>query len=90
MAPATPWHMAEESPEGVSPGPPVRPGRERSRSHPELPATRPPSVKKPLPPRKRAPSRGRYIDEYAISRPSFNGLLRPGQLPVQAQVRRVP
>ena len=63
--------FAESPVDGVGVSTSIRPGRSRSRSKEVLEEKikgTPPGERKKLPPARKAPSRGRYVDEYA--RPS--------------------
>lgn len=64
------YHAVEDVVDGISKGVPVKPQRNGPKPVPEKPkpGSRKPGGKKAVVPR-RAPSRGKYIDEYA--RPPF-------------------
>ena len=59
--------FAESPIDGIGAGTPVRPGRSRTRSKDPTDdkAKTVPGAKKKTPPVRKAPSRGRYVDEYA-------------------------
>lgn len=67
--------FAESPIDGIGAATPVRPGRSRTRPKDgvEEKTRNVPEVKKKAPPVRKAPSRGRYVDEYAQPPGSFPG-----------------
>ena len=59
--------LAESPVDGVGESTPVRPGRSRTRAKEKMEerVKNGPGAEKKSPPARKAPSRGRYVDEYA-------------------------